>query len=219
MGFTEAIYDDLTTANAPAWIPAMQLARWQPIRAKLGQLANTNIPFNSPIDPSKPYDVVNNTGLQSKADLLFTLAPTGLLDAGPTPWERSRYHALEAVQPGLYVKVLNGSLFAYNKLYSLMERAPYRTCDPTNSTIGTRDGHGEDWAGQRFCADRSRTPLPMGGGPGQDNQGYPGLYLPYDYKWTTEQYIAWGIIAAPKAGADAARVKVMADWYARMWPQ
>ncbi|HMJ11150.1 MAG TPA: hypothetical protein VK524_07060, partial [Polyangiaceae bacterium] len=58
-GFTTAVVDDLVTAKAASWISAAHLARFQQIRTKLAQLANTNLPFDAP-DPNAPGDLFKN---------------------------------------------------------------------------------------------------------------------------------------------------------------
>jgi hypothetical protein len=206
-GFTTAVVDDLVTAKAPAWIQAAHDLRFQEIVTKVAQLANTDLPFDAP-DKNAPDELFKNQGIQSKADLLFKIAPTNLLDSGPADYERSRFHALDEIAPGLYVKVLNSAIGLYNQMYASTDPARYRRCDPNNLTMGAPENH----AGQRFCADQGRTPLQ------KNDQGQP--HLPGgSFEWTTDQNITWGILQSTTAGADAARIKTWSDWANRMWPQ
>jgi len=204
-GFIEGIADDLNTAKAPAWIAGTHLARYFLVNAKLAQLANTNLPFDAP-DPTDPTNIWKNDGLQSKADLLFKLSPATVMDSGAD--QPTRFRVLDQMAPGAYLIFVNGSIALYNSLYASTMRSQYRICDPSNMQMGTN----EQYAGQRFCIDQGKTPLPL------DSKGRPYCPYPANVGITTEQYSAWGIYEAQQIGADAALVKTWSDWVSEMWP-
>ena len=177
----------------------------QPLDDKLTQLANTNLPFDAP-DPKDPTNIWNNGGLQSKADLLFKLSPATVMDSGTD--QPTRFRVLDQMAPGAYLIFVNGSIALYNSLYANTLRSQYRICDPTNMQMGTN----EQYAGQRFCIDQGKTPLPM------DSKGRPYCPYPSNVGITTEQYSAWGVYEAQQIGADPGLVKTWSDWVAQMWP-
>ncbi len=206
MGFTSGIVNDLIEAGAPGWVSAAHQARFQQIRVKLAQLANTDIPFDAP-DVLEPDNLVKNQGHQSKAQLLFKLSPTTLLDWGPADNQKSPYRNLDLITPGLYLMLVNGTMALYNELYASTDPALYRRCDPNNTSLGAP----EQKSGFRFCVDSARTPFPL------NDQGQE--YLPWSWDgWTTEQYSVWGAQTAAALGADPARVQAWSDWNALVWP-
>ncbi|HXK16465.1 MAG TPA: hypothetical protein VNG33_01575, partial [Polyangiaceae bacterium] len=204
-GFIEGLSDELTNAKAPGWISAAHLARYFLVNAKLAQKANTDLPFDAP-KPSEPDNIWVNGGLQSKADLLFKLAPATILDRGQG--QVSRYRALDQIAPGAYLIFVNGSIALYNSLYANTMRSQYRICDPNNMQMGTN----EQFAGQRFCIEAARVPLPL------DAQGHPYCYYPANDGFTTSQFSVWGIMAATQLGADPGLIKTWSTWVDQMWP-
>ena len=204
-GFITGLSDDLNTAKAPGWIASAHLARYFLINAKLAQKANTTLAFDAP-NPSDPTNIWVNGGLQSKADLLFKLSPATILDSGTD--QPTRFRALDQIAPGAYLIFVNGSMALYNSLYSSTKRSQYRICDPNNMQMGTN----EQFAGQRFCIDAGRTPLPL------DSKGKPYCYYPSNDGFTTQQYSAWGVLAATQLGADAGLIKTWSTWIDQMWP-
>jgi len=207
MGFTTAVVDDLITAKAPGWVGAAHLARYMQIRTKLAQLANTEIPFDSP-DPKDPQNLFANQGIQSKADLLFKLAPTTIMDNGPAGNEQTRFRLLEQIAPGIHLLFVNGTIALYNSLYANTDPAKYRRCDPSNTSFGQP----EQQSGFRYCVDAARMPFEM------NDQGKPHLPGSWD-NWTTMQYVAWGAYEGGLMGADPALVKTYQDWVDRVWPK
>jgi hypothetical protein len=205
-GFITGLADDLISAKAPGWIAATHLARFFEINTKLFQLANTNIPFNQP-DPTDPTNIWKNAGMQSKADLIFKLSPSVILDYSST--QPSRFHVLDQIAPGTFLTFVNGSIAAYGSMFFNTTPGEYRICDPTNMQLGTN----ELYAGQRFCIDAARTPLPT------DSNGQPYVYYPSNVGFTTEQFSVYGVIAATKAGADPTLVQQWSNWNNTMWPQ
>ncbi len=205
-GFVTGLVDDLRTAKAPAWISAAHLARYFQINAKLGQLANTDIPFNQP-DPVAPTDIWRNKGLQSRADLLFKLSPATIMDFMPD--QPTRFRLLDELAPGLHVMFVNAALSAYAVMFFDTSPSQYRICDATNVQMGSP----EPYAGQRFCADAARTPLPL------DSKGRPYCIYPANVGLTTEQFSVWGVMMATQLGANPALVQHWSAWNDRMWPK
>ncbi|HSC87966.1 MAG TPA: hypothetical protein VLC09_11870 [Polyangiaceae bacterium] len=211
LGFTTAVVDDLLTAGAPDWIAAAHLARYFQIRTKLAQLANTDISFDTP-DPNEPENLFKNTGMNSKADLLFKLSATEILHRGPNDWQRTRFAKLDAIAPGLHLMFVNAVLAQYNAFFAGTTGDQYRRCDLDARMFGPDpdDGELEVKSGQRFCLDAARTPLPL------DDQNRP--YLPGGWtEWTTEQNITWSAIAAAQLGAEPTRVATLESWLAGLY--
>lgn len=207
LGFTEAVVDALRDGKLPARVTAAHLLRFFQVRTKLSQLANTNLPFDAP-DPADPTNLHRNQGIQSKADLLNKLSPTGILPKRLSEPNANRYVDLDSILPGLHVMMLNGSIALYNGFFAGSDISTFRRCDPNNTTLGGP----EQKSGFRFCVDATRTPLPS---DAKDPQ-----YLPWSWdQWTTEQYSTWGVIAAKALGADTARVTTWDEWNHSVWPE
>lgn len=208
MGFTTGLASDLVTAKAPDAVVAAHLARYFQIRVKLAQLANTDISFNTP-DPAEPNNLFRNTGMNSKADLLFKLGVAEVVHHGAADYQQTMFTKLDAIQPGLHLKFVNSAIALYNAFFAGTTAGQFRRCDPNAKMFGN-DGEFESKSGQRFCLDKQRTPLPL------DEKGRP--YLPGGWvDWTTEQHITWGILAATDLGAEPTRVKTLSDWIASMY--
>jgi hypothetical protein len=204
--FIEGLAIYLREANADPKLIAMHLLRNIQTRVKQAQVANTKIPFNQP-DPRAPNELFLNTGLQSKADLLFKISPTGLLPKKLTEPEANFFATFDALMPGLHRMILNGNISLYNDFFDGANPAAFRRCDPNNLTLGPP----EHQSGHRFCVDAGRKPLPMDA-PGRQ-------YLPWSSDtWTTEQHGTWGVIAATAFGADAARVAKWNAFNLSIWP-
>lgn len=203
LGFTTGLADDLIQNGAPDWIPAAHLARFFQVRVKLAQLANTDISFDTP-DPNEPNNLFRNTGMNSRADLLFKLGVAEITHRGAQAYQQTKFTKLDAIQPGLHLKFVNSALELYDDFLGDSTSEQFRRCDPTAMMFGD-SGEFESKSGQRFCLDAVRTPLPV------DENGEP--YLPGGWvDWTTEQNISWGIIAARQLGADEARVERLETW-------
>jgi hypothetical protein len=110
--------------------------------------------------------------------------------------------------PGAYLIFVNGSIALYNSLYASTVRSQYRICDPNNTQMGTA----EQFAGQRFCIDAGKTPLPT------DSKGRPYCPYPANDGYTTQQYSVWGVMQAQQLGADPALIETWSDWVTLMWP-
>ncbi|HEY0707677.1 MAG TPA: hypothetical protein VGG33_12820, partial [Polyangia bacterium] len=117
LGFTRAVVDDLMRAKAPTWVSAAHNARFFQIRTKLSQLAYTDFPFDAP-DPLEPNNLFKNRGIQSRADLLFKLSPTGVMDNGPAANEQTQFRNLDAIAPGLHLLLVNASIRLYNAFFA-----------------------------------------------------------------------------------------------------
>jgi len=205
LGDIESLADELSSASAPGGIAAAHLARFFLNTVKLSQLGNTDIPFDGP-SASDPMNLFLNSGEQSKADLLFKLSPAVILDSGAT--ERSRFRDLEQIAPGLYLLFVNGMLSSYDAMFTSTTRSEYRICDPTNTQLGQP----EPYAGQRFCIDAARTPLPL------DASSLPYCRYPSNSGYTTEQFSVWGVMAAAELGADPNLIQTWSAWNDRIWP-
>jgi hypothetical protein len=203
-GFIAGLADDLITAKAPGWITAAHLARFFEVNAKLFQLANTDIPFDQP-DPTDPTNIWKNAGLQSKADLLFKLSPTVILDYESD--QATRFRLLDQIAPGTYLTLVNASIAEYGAMFFGTSPGQYRICDPNNMQMGIN----EQYAGQRFCSDAARTPLAT------DSSGQPRCPYPANDGFTTEQFSVYGVIAAAKLGTDPALVQAWSAWNDKMW--
>ena len=207
LGFTTGVVDDLITAEAPPAVAAAHLVRFFQVRTKLSQLANTDIPFNEP-DPVEPDNLFKNKGIQSKADLLFKLAPTGVLHTGQKDDQKTRFEQLDAIAPGLHLMFVNGSIALYNGFFAGSTPEQFRRCDP-NTLFGSDP---EPKSGFRFCVDAARTPLPV------DDMGQ--VYLPWSWSdWTTEQYLSWGLLAAAELGVEPSRLQLWTDFRDGIWPE
>ncbi len=205
-GFITGLASDLMTAQSPAWIAAAHLARYFEINAKLGQLANTDIPFNQP-DPAAPTDLTKNKGLQSRADLLFKLSPATMMDYMAD--QPTRFRLLDELAPGMHLMFVNAALSAYAAMYFATSPSQYRICDPNNMQLGVP----EPFAGQRFCVDAARTPLPV------DAKGRPYCLYPSNVGLTTGQFSIWGVRMATQLGASPMLVQLWSAWNDRMWPK
>ncbi|WP_394827733.1 hypothetical protein [Pendulispora albinea] len=207
LGFTTAVVDELETAKAPAWVSAAHLVRFFQVRAKIAQLANTDISFNTP-DPAEPDNLFKNTGIESRADRVYKPAPTRVLHTGAADHPHTIFRHLDVLSPGLHLKFVNASIALYNTYFAATQRSQWRTCDP-NARFGDEP---ETRSGFRYCLDEVRTALPL------DDKGR--AYLEGGWvDWSIEQYIAWGILASKQMGADPARIATWSDWHDRMWPQ
>lgn len=205
MGFTNAVVDDLNKSKAPDWVSAAHLARYFQIRTKLAQLANTDISFDTP-KPEDPTNLFANTGMQSKADLLFKLSPTAVMDNGPAGNEQTRYRALESIGAGTHLLFVNGNFALYNALYASTEPAKYRRCDPSNTSLGGP----EPKSGFRFCIDSALAPFET------NADGKPHLPGSVD-NWTTAQYLAWGKYQGTNMGVESKRLETYSAWLAKLW--
>jgi hypothetical protein len=203
-GFITGLADDLISAKAPQWITAAHLARYFQINAKLGQLANTDIPFDQP-DPAAPTDLTRNKGLQSRADLLFKLSPATVMDFMVD--QPTRFRLLDELAPGMYLMFVNAALSAYGALFFDTAPSQYRICDPNNMQMGVA----EPFAGQRFCSDAARTALPV------DAKGRPYCIYPSNVGLTTEQFSVWGVTMATQLGANPTLVQSWSTWNDKMW--
>jgi hypothetical protein len=207
LGFTEAVVDALRDAKLPPRVDAAHLLRFFQVRTKLSQLANTKLPFDAP-DAMDPMNLTRNQGIQSKADLLNKLSPTGVLPKRLNEPAANRYVDLDAIMPGLHLLMLNGSIALYNGFFAGSDVSTFRRCDPNNMSLGGP----EQKSGFRFCVDASRTPLPV------DDKAQP--YLPWSCdQWTTEQYSSWGVMAATALGAEPKRVAAWDAWNQSIWPK
>jgi hypothetical protein len=119
----------------------------------------------------------------------------------------TRFRLLDQIAPGTYLALVNASIAEYGAMFFGTSPGQYRICDPNNMQMGTN----EPYAGQRFCSDAARTPLP------NDSNGQPYCPYPSNDGFTTEQFSVYGVIAATKLGADPSLVQSWSAWNDKMW--
>lgn len=173
-------------------------------RIKSAQYVNNDIPL---YDQNQP-DLVANIGRYGRGQVAKHLTTTNYLDnANRDGVNPSKFHFLDDVASGMYLKVVNGSILLYNSLYVPQPVANWRRCDPNNTMLGEP----ENIAGFRYCLDVARSPL------GTYADGTHFMTSNALYQVTTEQTEQYGIWQATRLGADPARVKVWKDWTDTVW--
>lgn len=158
-------------------------------------------------DPNEPF-LPNNRGRYGRAQVVKHLAVTNFLDnANRDGVARSKYHFLDDVQDGLYLKVVNGAISQFTGLYAGYPASAWRRCDPSNTDLGEP----EDVSGFRFCLDRARTPL------GTYANGNRFMVSNALYQTTTQQVEQYGLWQATRIGADPARLATWRTWQDTIW--
>lgn len=173
-------------------------------RIKSAQYVNNDIPLWDKNGPTG-YD---NAARYGRAQIAKHLAVANFIDyANRDGVNPSRYHFLDDVQPGLYLKAVNGAIQQFNMLYTAQPVSDWRRCDPANTELGEP----ENVAGFRYCLDLAKAPL------GQYATG--GYFMNSNalYQTTTEQTEQYGIWKATQMGAEPARLKVWSDWANAVW--
>jgi hypothetical protein len=173
-------------------------------RIKSAQYVNNDIPL---YDPNQP-DLFANRGRYGRGQTLKHLTVANFLDnANRDGVAPSNYRFLDGLQPGLYLKVVNGAIQQFNTLYAQQPISAWRRCDPNNTQLGEP----ENFAGFRYCLDQAKTPLGV-----YSNGSY---YMTSNalYQTPTEQAEQYGIWKATQLGAEPARLKVWSDWAAAAW--
>jgi len=192
-----------TTANANAsFLSDIRLLQ---AGIKSAQYVDNSIPLYVASDTGS---LVNNRGRFSRAQAMKHLDPTNFMATDTTQYSTgTRYAKLDQLQPGLYLKVLNGALRQFNQLYAATDPAAWRRCDPTNTDLGGP----EPYAGFAFCLDRSKHPLALLS---------PGVYgmNSVNFLVTSEQKLQYSAWKAGQIGADPARVSALNAWVERAWP-
>ncbi|WP_296950593.1 hypothetical protein [uncultured Massilia sp.] len=177
-------------------------------RIKSAQYVDNAIPLWDPTQaPGAPlYD---NRARYGRAQVVKHLGVFNFLDyANRDGVGRSKYAFLDEVQPGLYLKMVNGAISQFTKLYAGYPADAWRRCDPSNTSLGEP----EDIAGFRFCLDAAKTPL------GTYADGTHFMVSNALYQSTSEQAEQYGLWQAQRIGADPARLQVWKDWTDRIWP-
>lgn len=173
-------------------------------RIKSAQYVNNDLPL---YDPNEPV-LANNAGRYGRAQIVKHITTSNFLDnANRDGVQPSKYHFLDDLQPGLYLKMVNGSIQQFNALYTQQPLSAWRRCDPSNTSMGEP----ENISGFRFCLDQSKTPL------GTYADGGHFMTSNALYQTTTEQTEQYGIWKATQLGAEPARLKVWSDWAAAAW--
>jgi hypothetical protein len=205
-GFDQLLSDTVgssTTANANAsFLSDIRLLQ---AGIKSAQYVDNSIPLYVASDTGS---LVNNRGRFSRAQAMKHLDPTNFMATDTTQYSTgTRYAKLDQLQPGLYLKVLNGALRQFNQLYAATDPAAWRRCDPTNTDLGGP----EPYAGFAFCLDRSKHPLALLS---------PGVYgmNSVNFLVTSEQKLQYSAWKAGQIGADPARVSALNAWVERAWP-
>lgn len=174
-------------------------------RIKSAQYVNNAIPL---YDPNQP-DLFANRGRYGRGQIAKHMAVANFLDnANRDGVAPSNFHFLDELQPGLYLKVLNGSIQQFNMLYTQQPVSAWRRCDPTNTQLGEP----ENYAGFRYCLDATKKPL------GTYADGSYFMNSNALYQTPTEQTEQYGLWKATQLGAEPARLKVWRDWTAAVWP-
>ncbi len=204
-------FEDLIAGTVGTKTPAAKsahdahIARLLQARIKSAQYANNEIVL---YDPAQP-DLFANRGRYGRGQIAKHLSTSHYLDwANPDGVSKSNFLFLDAASPGLYLKVVNGSIRQFNALYSQQPISAWRRCDINNTQLGEP----EPYAGFRYCLDPVRTPL------GKYSDG--SLYMTmWQYRPSTEQMEQYGLWKATQLGADPARLKVWSDWIDAAWPK
>lgn len=193
-------------ANTPA-AKALQdshFVRLLQARIKSAQYVNNDLVL---YDSNQP-DLFANEGRYGRAQVAKHLTTTNFLDnANRDGVNPSKYRFLDDLQPGLYLKTVNGAIQQFNALYTLQPLSAWRRCDPSNTSLGEP----ENVAGFRYCLDQARSPL------GTYSDGTHFMVSNALYQTTTEQTEQYGIWKATQMGAEPARLKVWSDWAAAAW--
>lgn len=174
-------------------------------RIKSAQYVNNDITL---WDPAQP-DLVANAGRYGRAQVEKHLTPTNFMDNGVLLgiW-RSKYRFMDDLQPGLFLKVVNGSIQQFNSLYAQAPASAWRRCDPGNTMLGDS----ETYSGFRYCVDAKRTPM------GVDADGRRYMIQDAYYRSTSEQTDQFGVWEATRMGAEPTRLATWANWVERVWP-
>jgi len=173
-------------------------------RIKSAQYVNNDL---SLYDPNQP-DLFANEGRYGRAQVVKHLTVTNFLDnANRDGVGRSDYRFLDDLQPGLYLKTVNGAIQQFNMLYTQFPLSAWRRCDPTNTQLGEP----ENYAGFRYCLDQTKNPL------GMYADGSYFMNSNALYQTPTEQTEQYGVWKATQLGAEPARLKVWRDWVTAAW--
>jgi len=202
-------FDDYLGMKVGAATPAAKAAqdthyvRLLQARIKSAQYVNNGIVL---YDPAQP-DLFANRGRYGRGQVAKHLAVTGFIDTATNNGNgKSKYRFLDDLDPGLYLRMVNGAVSQFNTLYAQTDAAAWRRCDPNNSQLGEP----EPWAGFRYCLDAQRTPL----GKAADGSFFMNQV---NYRANTEQTEQYGLWKATQMGVDPARLKPWSDWIERMW--
>jgi len=173
-------------------------------RIKSAQYVNNDITLYDATQPN----LVANAGRYGRAQTVKHLATASYFDIvtnnGTT---KSPYTGLNDVQSGLYLKVINGSINQFNRLYAQTQASAWRRCDISNTQLGDP----ETISGFRYCLDPARTAL----GTASDGSHFINQISQVSPTVQTEQYGVW---KATQLGAEPTRLKTWSDWVDRMWP-
>ncbi len=173
-------------------------------RIKSAQYVNNNLVL---YDPNQP-DLFANEGRYGRAQVVKHLTVTNFLDnANRDGVGQSYYRFLDGLQPGLYLKTVNGAIQQFNLLYTQLPISAWRRCDPNNTQLGGP----ENYAGFRYCLDQTRNPL------GVYADGSYFMNSNALYQTPTEQTEQYGVWKAAQLGAEPARLKVWRDWVGAAW--
>jgi cytochrome c553 len=174
-------------------------------RIKGAQYVNNDIPIWDPNGPTG----YNNAARYGRAQIVKHLATANFLDKATREGvQPARYRFLDELQPGLYLKTVNGAIGQFNALYTWQPVNAWRRCDPANTELGEP----ENVAGFRYCLDQAKTPL------GQYSNGDYYMITNNLGQMTTEQTEQYGLWKAKQMGAEPARLKVWRDWTGAVWP-
>lgn len=182
---------------------AAQTVRLLQAHIKAAQYVNNDIAIN---DPNQP-DLLRNPGFGSKAMAAKHLTPAYYLDTADPALPVTRFHLLDTIAKGLYLKTINGVVNEMNELYSGIDVSTWRRCAAPG--VSTQFGDDEAMNGFAYCLDAAPRALPV------DRNGH--AYLPW-YSRTLYQNSVWGYASATALGAEPARMAIWRGWIERAWP-
>jgi hypothetical protein len=170
-------------------------------RIKLAQHVNNDVALYDPAQPN----LLNNVGFISRAEAAKHLAPSNFEDAGTSAALTTPLRLLDELAPGLYLKILNGSVLQFNRLYAGTDPAKWRRCVDGNTDLGSD----EPYAGFAYCLDKTPRALLVDS---------TGAYYLKDGKTSFYQTNAYGYLTAKAIGIEATRLATWKQWIDRAWP-
>ncbi|NML35493.1 hypothetical protein [Paraburkholderia antibiotica] len=208
-GMLSDIVRSMGTADALALAQTHELREVQ-VKAKQGQQGFNDLALSIPYTDGSTWDNIPDGGEHGRAGALLQLIPAGWVFVSPEDGT-SRYADLNALQPGLYNQIVNGSFFQFNNLLGPQSGHPvsdWRRCDPNLVTV---NGFMEPYFSGRFCMDRARSVL------GVNSSGKH--FLNGGGMNTTSTLLLYSALKGQQLGVDSARLTDFNNWINQMWPE